>query len=62
MNHFPNYTPSDFTRVKVDHYYELQFWKQRFNASEEKLREALKEVGPVTVAVDQYLSAQGLNR
>ena len=55
MSYFLRHMPYDLTHVNVNHYYDLQYWMNRFSVTEDKLREALKEVGPVTADIEEYL-------
>jgi hypothetical protein len=47
--------PQDASKVNVNEDYELRYWTNRFNISEERLREAVKEVGPSVSAIEEYL-------
>lgn len=47
--------PQDASKVNVNEDYELRYWTKRFNISEERLREAVKEVGPSVSAIEEYL-------
>ncbi|RYD56421.1 MAG: DUF3606 domain-containing protein [Sphingobacteriales bacterium] len=48
--------PQDSTRVNVNEDYELRYWTMRFNVSADRLKEAVKEVGPSVRAIDEYLN------
>ena len=45
----------DRQRINVDQQYELRHWSQRFGVSEEELRRAVRDVGPMADAVEQHL-------
>ena len=46
---------ADDSRINVNESYELQYWSKKFNVSEERLREAVKAVGPLVSDVEKYL-------
>jgi len=48
--------PQDSSRVNINEDYEVRYWTSRFNVSAERLREAVKEVGPSVRAIDDYLN------
>ncbi len=50
-----NYWPQDATRINLKNEAELKYWQERFNTSIDDIREAIYEVGPITIAVDEYL-------
>jgi hypothetical protein len=45
----------DRDRINVNEDYELQYWTKALGVSAEKLRDAVKAVGPMAVAVRQHL-------
>ena len=47
--------PKDINRINVDETHELQYWAEQFNISEEKLRQALNQVGPDVSDLKRYL-------
>jgi hypothetical protein len=51
---FTRETP-DPTRINLSGAWELQYWCKRFRVSEKRLREAVKAVGVMAVAVRAYL-------
>ncbi len=53
--------PADLTRIDINNASELEYWEARFNTSSDKIREAIGEVGPLTIAVDRFLNSETLN-
>lgn len=47
--------PHDSSRVNVNEHYELRYWTERFNVSEERLKNIVGKVGPSVKAVEEYL-------
>ena len=47
--------PQDRSRISTEQKHEVQYWTNKFNVSEEKLREATKAVGNSAEKVEQYL-------
>ena len=47
--------PQDRSRINPEQKHELQYWTNKFGVSEDKLREATKEVGNSAEKVEEYL-------
>jgi hypothetical protein len=47
--------PQDRSRVNVEQDYERRWWSQKWNVSEDKLREAVKAAGSSASAVAKHL-------
>ena len=47
--------PQDRTRINVNEDYELRYWSERFGVSQQKLKEAVAEVGVSASAVEAHL-------
>ena len=45
----------DRKRIDVNQEHECRYWSDRFGVSPERLRQAVKEVGPMVEAVRDYL-------
>ncbi len=45
----------DRDRINVNEDYEVQYWTKELGVSAEKLREAVKAVGPTSAAVRKHL-------
>ena len=45
----------DLKRIDVSQEHECRYWAQRFGVSPERLRQAVKEVGPLVEDVREYL-------
>ncbi|RZZ86971.1 DUF3606 domain-containing protein [Pseudoxanthomonas winnipegensis] len=45
----------DRDRINVNEDYEVQYWTKALGVSAEKLREAVKAVGPTSAAVREHL-------
>ena len=45
----------DRTRINIDEPYEVRYWAQRFDVSEEALRQAVAQVGVSAQAVAEHL-------
>ena len=45
----------DRDRINVNEPYELRDWAKHFGVSEEKIKEAVKKVGPMVKDVQKYL-------
>jgi len=50
-----NKKPADATRVNVNETWELNYWSKKFGVTKEKLKEAVKTVGPYVADVKIYL-------
>ena len=48
----------DRDRINVEQEHELRYWSSRFGVSQEELRKAVAEVGPMAKAVEQRLRAR----
>jgi predicted DNA-binding protein YlxM (UPF0122 family) len=49
---------ADRDRINVNEDYELQDWAKHFNVSKEKIKEAVKKVGPMVKDVERELKAR----
>lgn len=49
--------PQDRSRVNVEQDYELKYWSEKFGVSSDKLREAVRKVGPSADAVERHLGS-----
>jgi hypothetical protein len=47
--------PADRQRVNVDEDYEVRYWTQKWNVSEERLREAVATAGVMADDVEAWL-------
>lgn len=47
---------ADRDRINVDEPYELRDWAKHFHVSEEKIKEAVKAVGPMVKDVQKHLA------
>jgi hypothetical protein len=47
--------PLDRSRVNVNEDYEVRYWSKTFGVSEEKLKKAVKQVGPIAEKVEAFL-------
>lgn len=47
--------PADRSRINVGEDYEVDYWKDDLGVTEDRLREAVKTVGPSVEAVRKYL-------
>jgi hypothetical protein len=47
--------PKDRTRVDVDQEWECVWWSKGWGVSVDRLRDAVKEVGPLVTDLDRYL-------
>jgi hypothetical protein len=45
----------DRQRIDVSQAHECRYWSERFGVSPERLRQAVKEAGPMVSAVKEYL-------
>ena len=45
----------DRQRIDVSQVHECRYWSERFGVSPERLRQAVKEAGPMVNAVKEYL-------
>jgi hypothetical protein len=45
----------DRQRINVDQDYELRNWSRKFGVSEDELRRAVREVGPMADVVESHL-------
>lgn len=50
-----NRGPQDRTRINVNEPWEVEYWTKHFGVTEQRLREAVRAVGPGAEAVRQYL-------
>lgn len=50
-----NRGPQDAARVNVNEDYEVTYWTKKFGVSADKLREAVKAVGPMADDVQKHL-------
>lgn len=48
----------DRSRINVNEDYEVQYWKDKFNVSADRLREAVNAVGDRAEAVEEYLKGR----
>lgn len=55
MQYNINYWPQDVTRIDLRNSAELKYWEDRFNTTIDNIVAAIQEVGPTTIAVDEYL-------
>lgn len=51
-----NRGPRDRARVNVGEDYEVRYWTKELNCSETKLRQAVKEAGPMVTDVKAWLA------
>jgi hypothetical protein len=49
--------PQDRSRVNLGQDHELKYWTQKFGVSADKLREAVRKVGPSAEAVAQHFKS-----
>ena len=49
-------SPAIRERINVDEDYELRAWAEKFGVDKERVQEAVREVGPDSVAVERYLN------
>jgi hypothetical protein len=54
--------PQDAQRVNVHQDHELRYWSDKFGVSAERLREAVKQVGPMVENVADFLAAETRTR
>jgi hypothetical protein len=47
--------PLDRSRVNVNEDYEVRYWSKTFGVSEEKLKKAVEQVGPIAEKVEAFL-------
>jgi hypothetical protein len=47
--------PQNSQRINVNEPWELKYWTNKFDVSEDQLRYAVKSVGPITLKVKIYL-------
>lgn len=47
--------PQDRTRVNVNEAHEVRYWSEKWNVSEDELREAVKRVGVMAADVERAL-------
>lgn len=48
----------DRSRINVSQPHELSYWSRKFGVSEEQVREAVQQVGPMADKVQQHLDAR----
>ncbi len=46
----------DDSRINVNESYELQYWSEKLNVSQDRLKEAVKAAGPMVADVKEHLS------
>lgn len=51
----------DRARVSLGENWEVDYWTNRFNCSEEELKQAVDQVGNSADAVEEYFNQQGKN-
>ena len=49
--------PEDQSRINVNEPWELKYWSKTLGVTPERLREVVRQVGPRTEDVEQYLSS-----
>lgn len=49
---------ADRIRIAVNQPHELRYWCAEFGVTQARLREAVREVGPMVAAVKRYLISQ----
>jgi hypothetical protein len=47
--------PQDATRININRKYEVEYWCDKFNCTEEELKKAINRVGVTSEAVKEYL-------
>jgi hypothetical protein len=50
--------PQDGQRINVNEDYELRDWSKKLNTTPEKLKEAVKQVGPMADKVKEHLTGK----
>ena len=50
----------DRQRINVDQNYERRHWSEKFGVSEDELRRAVRDVGPMADAVEQHLRGRNV--
>ncbi len=50
--------PGDRQRINLSERYEVQYWTSKWGVSREQLTEAVKKVGPMSVAVAKELGKE----
>jgi hypothetical protein len=48
--------PADASRVNVNESYEVRYWTERFQCTEQQLRDCVKSVGPMVKDVEACLA------
>jgi hypothetical protein len=48
--------PQDASKVNVNEKWELAYWSKKFAVTPQKLKDAVRAVGPVATAVKKHLS------
>ena len=48
--------PAIRERINVDEDYDLRAWAEKFGVDKERVREAVRDVGPDSAAVERYLN------
>lgn len=56
LNRYDSQGPKDRQRVDVGREWECDWWSEAWGVSVEQLKAAVREVGPLVVYVDRYLS------
>jgi hypothetical protein len=49
--------PRDRSRIDVHQSHELRYWSQKFGVTEDELRKAVADVGPMADAVEKRLKS-----
>jgi uncharacterized protein DUF3606 len=49
--------PEDRSRINVSEPWELKYWSKTLGVTPERLKEVIRQVGPRTEDVEQYLSS-----
>jgi len=52
----------DRTRVNMDQEYEARYWAKKWNVSEEELRSAVGEVGPMVSDLERHFATRHSSR
>jgi hypothetical protein len=54
--------PEDATKINVNQRWELEYWSRKLGASKEKLKQAVKAVGPSALLVKVRLGLSKLGK
>jgi Protein of unknown function (DUF3606) len=49
---------SDKTRIDLNQFYQVAYWKQRFGVSDEELEDAVRAVGTSVQKIEAYLKSK----